>query len=453
MWISCWRRYAATSAVVSSAHRAVAPSSSGDLESPLSPARASSAVDGSSVNYFSGSCSSENPSEANSTSSVGCSLLGYPIRRAAAHELLYGGVRIQHLVQPVFPLQRIRSENLPSPSLQAEREDLGLEMQLPSHKDPTQLPSYRIQNQVSSHDQVNYDDGYQDSRHDGFDMSQFFNDLHHPELHHNSSPPYNPATNTNNVLALRLFPVNIGIRDRTEAIRLRTMDCLERVQQWKLTARLGLPVRYPIPMSLQKALRHEATRIDSVGKPRSLFSGAIDPSKRHTPSTLPSHSTTNGVATPFIHLPSPDTFRRVRENSQVGKNRSISASFLPHMKGKLHFHPPPSSLSIFTHSPEASYSTSFSRNSDGALSQAPDTLHSLFGRTSHPRRSSWMPFQMLKPMGYNWSPTRRSSGVRGPSAQLVQERLDQKGFGWKRKSRYLWQQDIDTAGFRPHRFF
>lgn len=394
---------------------------------------------------------------ANTTSRVGCSLLGYPIRRAAAHELLYGGVRIQHLVQPVFPLQRIRSENLPSPSLQAEREDLGLEMQLPSHKDPTQLPSYRIQNQVASHNQVNYDDGHQDSRHDGFDMSQFFNDLHHPALHHNSSPPYNPATNTNNVLALRLFPVNIGIRDRTEAIRLRTMDCLERVQQWKLTARLGLPMCYPIPMSLQKALRKEATRIDSVGKPRSLFSGALDPCKRHTPSTLPSLSTTNGVATHLIHLPSPDTLRKTsrttREDSQEEKSRSISASFLPHMKGKLYFHPPPSSLSIFTHAPEASYSTSLSRSRDGLLSPAPDALRASVGRNIPPHRSSWMPFQMLKPMGYNWSPTRRSSGTRGPTAQLVQERLDQKGFGWKRKSRYLWQQDIDTAGFRPHRFF
>lgn len=420
--------------------------------------RTEDAVESDSSGTSSDVLTSSSPNSA-TTSNFSSDLLGYPIRRAAACELLYGGIRIRHLVQPVFPLQWIRSENLPSPSLQVEREDLGLEMQMPSHKDATQVPSYRIHGQVPSHTQANYDDGLKDSLHDGFNMGQFFNDLFHPSLHHNSSPPYNPATNTNNVLALRLFPVNIGIRDRTEAIRLRTQDCLVRLQHWKLTARLGLPTQYPLPLRIQKALRQEITRIDTAGKPRSLYSGALDPRRCHTSSTLPALQ--HGTQSIKVNLPSASTYASPGTplpptSTQASGSRTISIIFLPHMKGKLHFHPSPSSLSIFTVPGEGNdpswkaedkFGNGELRKRQGSL------LPSSAGRASSRRRSSWMPFQMLKPMGYNWSPSRRSSGNRGPSAQLVQERLDQKGFGWKRKSRYLWQQDIDTAGFRPHRFY
>eukprot|EP00796_Vickermania_ingenoplastis_P004045 gene4046-2897_t len=324
--------------------------------------------------------------------------------------MLYGGVRLRHLVQPVFPLQRIKSELLPSPSRERERQDLGVEMQLPRHKDPTQLPNYNIHSQVRTQT-----DEPKDTTEGGFDMSTYFNDLHHPALHHNSSMPYNPASNTNNVLALRLFPVNIGIRDRTEAIRLRTEDCLMRVRHSKLTARLGLAQQYPLSLGMQQHLRRQIALVDQGRRPRSLCSGALHPSKQHTPETLPRAS---DAKTP-CGAPGVDVTR-----------------FLPHMKG-LCFHPPPSSLSIFT------------RPQDCAPPAHAEPHRALSRRGS----ASWMPFQMLKPMGYNWSPGRRSSGTRGPTAQLVQERLDQKGFGWKRKSRYLWQQDIHTAGFRPHRFY
>lgn len=331
-------------------------------------------------------------------------LLGYSLRRVASSEMLYGGVRIRHLVQPAFPLKRIQSELLPSPSLQRERDDLQLEMQMPKHKDPTQLPSYAIQRQVGNKYDVPVS-----SEERSFDLSQFYNDVHPPSLHHNSSLPYDSNHDNNNVLALRMFPVNIGIRDRTEAIRLRTQDCLHRVQQWRLTSRLGLPVMFPLPQNVQYRIKKRLMEMEVAHTPRSLWSGSLDPNKRHTSETLPLHSSGD------------------------------AASYLPHLRSRLQFHPPPASLSILT-------------QPEDTMASLPVSLKGCTHQFK-PSTRSWMPFQMLKPMGYNWSPSRRSSGVRGPSSQLNQERLDQKGFGWKRKSRHLWQQDIDTAGFRPHRFF
>ncbi|ORC92387.1 uncharacterized protein TM35_000031400 [Trypanosoma theileri] len=108
-------------------------------------------------------------------------------------------------------------------------------------------------------------------------------------------------------------------------------------------------------------------------------------------------------------------------------------------RGAAYFHPPSAKLSLFTRPVDC-----------GSHTAAVDTRPAGVG-VYHPR--AWRPLQMLKPMPHNWSPTLRSSGVRGPNMQLMQERLDGKGFGWKRKSRSLWQQDIDTAGFRPKRFF
>lgn len=67
--------------------------------------------------------------------------------------------------------------------------------------------------------------------------------------------------------------------------------------------------------------------------------------------------------------------------------------------------------------------------------------------------SRFMPLQMVKPIQSNWAPAVRGSGPRSTRGQLFQERLDQKGFGWKKKARSLWQQDIETNGFRPHRYF
>ncbi|PWV21715.1 hypothetical protein C3747_2g320 [Trypanosoma cruzi] len=233
------------------------------------------------------------------------SLLGYPLRRAAAMEMLYGGVRVQHLAQSPFSLRKTRSEALPSPSLQRERDDLELEV-----KD-----------------------------------------------------------SANNVMGLRLFPINIGMRARNEAVRLRSEDCYKRLLAQRQCAEVGEALKFPVPSSLSAGEHKDATA-----------------------------------------------------------SRQLYAT---------HFHPPSSRLSILTRPVDCSDCKVKTTPSDVAL--------------YHPR--AWRPLQMLKPMPHNWSPTLRSSGVRGPHMQLMQERLDGKGFGWKRKSRFLWQQDIDTAGFRPKRFF
>ncbi|EAN78941.1 hypothetical protein, conserved [Trypanosoma brucei brucei TREU927] len=230
------------------------------------------------------------------------SLLGYPLRRAAAMEMLYGGICIQHLAQPPFPLRTIQSESLPPPSLQGERDDLELEV-----KD-----------------------------------------------------------STGNVMGYRLFPVNIGIRARTESVRVRSEDCYKRFLAQKHCAAAGVPLQFPAPSSITNS---------------------------------------NCLATP----------------------RAAS-----------HFHPPSSSLSLFTRPAD-------SQGGDVGRTTPADVA------AYHPR--AWRPYQMLKPMPHNWGPAVRSSGVRGPHMQLLQERIDKKGFGWKRKSRSLWQQDISTAGFRPKRYF
>ena len=68
-------------------------------------------------------------------------------------------------------------------------------------------------------------------------------------------------------------------------------------------------------------------------------------------------------------------------------------------------------------------------------------------------RCVFLPFQMMKPKNDIWAPASRGSGVRAWNLSLFQERLDGKGFGWKKKMRYLWQQDLDTKGFMPNRFY
>ncbi|AIN97451.1 hypothetical protein LPMP_191090 [Leishmania panamensis] len=346
-------------------------------------------------------------------------LLPYALRRAAACEMLYGGVRVQYLVQPPFVLHKIRSENLPPPSLSAERHDLGLEMQLPRDLHGYKNINMAIQRQVgadaSTLDGEQQQQQLQDGHGDGFDMGAFFTEQHHPERHHNSSLPYTKY-DTNNVLAMRLFPVNIGIRARTEAIRIRTEDCLQRLRDADICAKMHMPLEYPLPLSRrsQYAAVYRATR-----------EGRYD-----TPA-----------------------------------EEADDASRTAHLRGAA-AHPPPSELSIFTRPVDRLGSrsgsttvctlhadhTSFPVHPFAAAALA--SGHGARSSSSAPLSSQrWLPLQMLKPMGHSWSAAMRSSGVRGPHMQLMQERLDQKGFGWKRKSRSLWQQDVATAGFRPHRYF
>lgn len=336
------------------------------------------------------------------------SLLGYPIRRAAASELLYGGVRIRHLVQPAFALQKIRSEDLPPPSLQRERGDLRLEMQLPRDFHHYNNVNTAIQRQLGG---SGGPDSPGESGHDGFNMGEFYSSVHHPERQYTSSLPYS-VHDTNNVLALRLFPVNIGIRVRTEAIRLRTEDCLRRLEDSKLCAECGQRTQYPLSLAARQRLREQQAH----GKQQE---------------TLYSHPRADSTATPHEQPPRAEAERAHR---------------LAHLRGAA-YHPRPSELSIVTRAVD------LVQLPDPATGNLPrTTTTSTLSSSSMPSRV-WRPLQMLKPIGHQWSPAARSSGLRGPNAQLAQERLDQKGFGWKRKSRSLWQQDTATAGFRPHRYF
>ncbi|KPI89171.1 hypothetical protein ABL78_1734 [Leptomonas seymouri] len=315
-------------------------------------------------------------------------LLPYALRRASAYEMLYGGARVQHLVQPPFQLHKIQSECLPSPSLDAERHDLALEMQLPRDLNHYNNININIQRQVGADVHVP-DESTNRHTKDGFDMGAFYSDQHHPERHHNSSLPYSQH-DTNNVMGLRLFPINIGIRARTEAVRIRTEDCLQRLRDAKLCAQVQQPLEYPLPLSR-----------------RSMYASAAAMSPKG------SADLTDRVA---------------------------------HLRGAA-AHPTPSQLSIFTR-PVDRVDRAGAEKRQLKLHAYPVHPFAIAAATR-----AWLPLQILKPMGHSWSAATRSSGIRGPHMQLMQERLDQKGFGWKRKSRSLWQQDVATAGFRPHRYF
>jgi hypothetical protein len=107
-----------------------------------------------------------------------------------------------------------------------------------------------------------------------------------------------------------------------------------------------------------------------------------------------------------------------------------------HVRGRRTHHPPPRDLSIL---PPAAATTPAASTS--------------IGRTVFGIGTRFMPLQIIKPMPHNWAPAMRGAGHRAPSASMLQERLDNKGFGQKRKARSLWQQDIATAGFRPKRYY
>ncbi|CAG9572828.1 mitoribosomal_protein_mL82 [Leishmania major strain Friedlin] len=354
-------------------------------------------------------------------------LLPYALRRAAACEMLYGGSRVQYLVQPPFTLHKIRSENLPPPSLYAERHDLGLEMQLPRDMHVYNSINMAIQRQVGG-DSSTLDGEQQQlqgGHADGFDMGAFFTEQHHPERHHNSSLPY-AKHDTNNVLAMRLFPVNVGVRARTEAIRIRTDDCLQRLRDADLCAKMRLPLEHPLPLSR----RSQYAAIHRVRQER------------------------------CYDAPTEAAGERAAAAAE-------EASRTAHLRGAA-AHPPPSELSIVTRpvdrlgSHSGSSAAACTADADHlsfpvhpfAAAAVSSGCHSArSGSAARLASQRWLPLQTLKPMGHNWSAATRSSGVRGPHMQLMQERLDQKGFGWKRKSRSLWQQDVATAGFRPHRYF
>lgn len=63
------------------------------------------------------------------------------------------------------------------------------------------------------------------------------------------------------------------------------------------------------------------------------------------------------------------------------------------------------------------------------------------------------PFQMVMPVSGVFTYAMRSEGLRSPSGHLRQETLDRKGFGWRKKQRAMWQQDVKTRGFKPDRFY
>ena len=185
------------------------------------------------------------------------SLLGYRLRRAAQKEMLYGGVRLQHLVQSPTPIKYTKSQVLPLPTPREEMEDMGLEYEW---------------------------------------------------------------------IGFRQLPVNVGVKARHAMAVIRSKDVLQRYR-----------------------------------------------------------------------------------NAQSK------------------FHPSPKDLSIFPKEPLPAIGFNGAR--------------------------AFMPFQIVKPVSEMYNPSVRGSGARSSLGALKMELLDGKGFGWKKKSRYLWQQDVETKGFRPKRFF
>ena len=63
----------------------------------------------------------------------------------------------------------------------------------------------------------------------------------------------------------------------------------------------------------------------------------------------------------------------------------------------------------------------------------------------------WTPLQFVKPVGTSVSVGGRQSGLRHGEKSLRQERLNQKGLGWKRIMRDQWQNDTEAWTYHPKR--
>lgn len=388
-------------------------------------------------------------------------LLGYPIRRAAASEMLYGGVRTAHLNQRPFALHYTHSAALPPPSLDRERHDLQLEMQLPRDgKMGYNNLSMHIQRQAGYDDGVDGEAlGGNTHARSGFKMGEYFSDLFHPERHHNSSLPY-AANDTNNVLGLRVFPLNMHVRFRVEGVRIRTEDLLERMRDSEMCARHGMPLQSPLPLHTRASLKQKERELaGSSSGGGTLYSGAIDP-RRVTPSDAVDNGNNSSTAEQARrrHLRGGPSQPRREDLSILTRPQDIAAESNNTTGGvpDIHQHHSTSGGSTRAAALQHFYTASntipvISINTVATATTTAQSAASSSITRGHPQY--WAPLQMLKPIGHAWSASVRSSGVRGPTMQLMQERLDQKGFGWKRKSRSLWQQDVDTAGFRPHRYF
>lgn len=65
----------------------------------------------------------------------------------------------------------------------------------------------------------------------------------------------------------------------------------------------------------------------------------------------------------------------------------------------------------------------------------------------------FLPYMMYKPMARRELILQRSSSVRAPSAELLQERLNRKGFGWKETGSRMWHLGWNPKGWQPNRLF
>lgn len=214
---------------------------------------------------------------------------------------------------------------------------------------------------------------------------------------------------------------------------------------------------YPIVRTAQRSLLHGGVRLSRlVAEPHPLHYTASErvtlPSapneRRQTDEFLePSHlamrlmpiNISLRAREQMVVLRNQDVFERFQQANrrpvtEEQEDRGRGGAARPPRRDEL-YHPPAKDLSII---PVASSVSSWS-------ARKVDPNVDVFPR--------YMPMQMVKPMQSNWAPAVRGAGMRSTRGALFQERLDGKGFGWKKKARGLWQQDVETAGFRPRRYF
>jgi hypothetical protein len=120
-----------------------------------------------------------------------------------------------------------------------------------------------------------------------------------------------------------------------------------------------------------------------------------------------------------LHMAPNNMYHGFKHDFAHIKNVDLKKRHLPAPK----FHPPPAELRI-----------------------APATAEAWAAR---PRQ--WTPLQVIKPVGTQYSVAGRQSGLRHGGKSLRQERLNQKGLGWKRIMRSQWQNDVDSWTYHPKR--
>lgn len=319
------------------------------------------------------------------------SLLPYAIRKVAAKEMLYGGARVIGLVQP-------------PPAIVYHRSDL---MKLPTPRQEVDM--------------------------EGFEVEEF---------------------------GVRMFPNNVGFRSRHHMLLLRNKDLLRRfnvAHRSTLDPTSGggggdAPVFdrstytrtrtvFGVPSSIGVSHSKAAATGEGhhqVSEANPADGGGLPPSRRRRYHPRPEDLSILPDTASNIYRDGSAHFARARTLSSGVPLVGVYASPFHDQEVEA------SGQSANVFSLCSFYDQERQRQLIALSGAGGDVPYTGF---------VFKPFQMVMPVSGVFTYAMRSEGLRSPSGHLRQETLDRKGFGWRKKQRAMWQQDVGTRGFKPDRFY